>query len=63
MAAENPASDTERRFTRTASDQDRQHNVTNADRRRGARSPNIGALDAGSHGMIDERMTACSGSR
>lgn len=25
------------------------------------RSPNIGVLDAGSHGMIDERVTACSG--
>jgi hypothetical protein len=32
---------TMRRFTRTASDQDRQHNVTNADRRRAARSPTL----------------------
>jgi hypothetical protein len=38
---------TERRIPRAMSDQDRRHSVTNADLRRGVRSPNPGRCEAG----------------
>ena len=42
-------SSTDRRIPRAMSDQDRQHSVTNADLRRGARSPNPGAVRLAGH--------------
>jgi hypothetical protein len=39
----------DRRIPRAMSDQDRQHSVTNADLRRGARSPNPGAVRLADH--------------
>jgi len=42
---------TERRIPRAMSDQDRQHSVTNADLRRGARSPNPGAVRLADQGV------------
>jgi NAD(P)-dependent dehydrogenase (short-subunit alcohol dehydrogenase family) len=50
---------TERRIPRAMSDQDRQHSVTNADLRRGARSPNpVAVRRAGHMGRHGQRRQA-----